>query len=1390
MENKIIVIHSDGTEEAFKPRLISQTIQQETGLNEEIANKAQSSIAQKIYKLKREDGLNRISTSSIRAEVSSYLLKIGEFEAEEKNRKLGMSVKEFENLMKDGCKDNANIGYSPEMIAKYAYDSIAKEYSLLKMPEHCSKAHIDGYMHIHDLEYLETRPNCLSGNNNIIIKDEDNNISYTTIKEFVEEMFLSDKTYYVPSLNIETNSMEWKRIENAYLSSPSEETYLVTFSKGYSIECTSDHKFVKSHNNKPQKEYNIKVSEFDNYKDLRLCNITDLKENNDLNDYNKSALFGFFLGDGYISNKGNVKFNFSKKDKAEYLYALLERLNIDFTYTEKESNHYDTGCLYSFYIKDKIYPQLSKSKLIKKYTSKYNLTGILEGLINSDGHVRLDINNILRLNFTNTNKSIFDLYQLCLISNGIRGSINITEFSNPNHKDAYNSSSFGDKVISLLTSITLCNRFTDSIKQYNKKVKQYKDIGELRPKSIEYSGEQPVYNLTIEDNHNYMAGINGFVLTQNCMNYDLRFFAKNGLKIDGHGLMGSVAKPAKSLEVLLNHLLQAFMAGATVFSGGQGYANFNSLLSVFARGRTYEEIKQAIQGFIFNCNMSLICRGGQVLFSSIGIDMSIPEVLKNEPAIGPGGVVSGVYGDYQEEADLIFRAILEVSNERDGMGAYHRFPNILINIREGDLDEYSGNCKLVHEIGANNPTLYYVNCTGLERTVMGCRTALPMNWTGSYDVDCLNTGNFAYTTLNLPLIALDSNGDVDEFYQKLDEVCEIAYDGLIYRRNRVIDTIYNKHMSDFLLQEDKDTGRPLYDIDNTTITLGFCGLHECLRALNNISDSEGEKIIKFLNSKKEEFHERDNLRWSVIASPAESTAHRFAQIIKERYPDATVQGTKGSYYLTNSNHIPVSDDSNIVAHIKNAQQYNKLTLGGSILHLWLGEIWSDDKAIWSLNKKIVDSDVTFWAYSKVFTYCQECQFTINDNIDVCPICGSTDLVTYDRCFAGDTFIYIKKDKIVKPVTLKDFVENYHVTDWQVPVFDYKTQSYIWSKVKRGIKNPPEPMINIRFNKGYEVTCTPNHNFYDYKTYKRKSSMYDTISANDLGIKSSVINHRCPIFLNNIEEDYLGTFIGFVLGDGNVTLQKNGKNVFIRLKFYKKEKSDYCKEILDKNNLEYTFSDAGIDERYNSQIYSYYIGANNIGNKAYDMFNMTRGNKKLIIDMCYNQDLFVGIFAGLINSDGSVLVESRSNSIVTTFNQVDRDILWLFYNIALLLGTNPSISFTERDGYDSVGRIEITSSRAYDILNNIILRSPFDEALIKGKCISDAKSVNGMCSVTSISESIVQNSYCIETEHDGHNTLFNGVLAENCTGYYLPTLGFNNGKQQEFKDRYRHKLDSL
>lgn len=1003
MTDKIIVIHSDGTKENFKPRIIAQTIISETKVDKQLADRIQDRIAKKLYKLKQHEGLTEISTSDLRAEVSSQLLKEGQFEAVEQNRKLGMSVAEFEHLLEYGCKDNANIGYSPEMIAKYAYDSIAKEYALLKMPEECAEAHREGLMHIHDLEYYMTRPNCLSGNNKIIIKDSQGVVSYIRLDDFVEKWQSNMEDYYVPSFNYNSCVMEWNKVENAYKSSDKEQVYSVKFNKGYRIECTSDHKFIKSHNNKPCKDYDIKVSEFDHYKDLRLINLTDIHDYNSDNDYYKSALFGLFLGDGNISKNGAVKFSFSKTDKAEYCDGLLKKIGLKYSYNVHNSSNYQNGLRHDFYIIDRIYPNKSKSQLICHFKNQLNLKGVFEGLVNSDGCVVLDKNNIIRCNFTSTNKDIFDLYYLCLISLGLRGSISIHKPTNNNHSISYNSSTFGSRLLKLFDEITLRDTFQEYHNQANKKCKQYQEISEITPKSIEYIGEMPVYNLTIENNHNYLAGVDGFILTQNCMNYDLRFFARNGLKIDGKGEMGSVAKPAKSLEVLLNHMLQAWMAGATVFSGGQGYVSFNTLLAPFCKGRSYEDIKQAIQGFIFNCNMSLICRGGQVLFSSIALDLSIPEVLKDEPAISFGGVSIGTYKDYQEEADLIFRAVCEVSNEKDGAGAYHRFPNILFNIRKGDLDEYKGTCKILHETGANNPTIYYNNCIDLERSTMGCRSSLPMNYRGNYEEDCVNTGNFMYNTINLPLIALEANGDWDDFLNKLNDICEICYTSLKHRREVVIDAVYNKHMSDFLLQTDKESGEPLWDIDRTTITIGYAGLNECLMVLFNDSienedvEDKGVCIIEFLNQKKQEFFDRDGLRWSVIASPAESTAFRFATINKEKYPQAPAQGAPGAYYVTNSHHIPVKSGVSWIRHIQNANKFAHLSLGGDILHIWSGEVWSDPEAIWRLNQRILKyGNPIFWAYSKAFTFCRDCQFTINDKLEVCPICGSTNLRLFDR----------------------------------------------------------------------------------------------------------------------------------------------------------------------------------------------------------------------------------------------------------------------------------------------------------------------------------------------------------------------------------------------------------
>lgn len=985
------VLHSDGTLEPFKPRFIKEQLLRETDVSEEQAEKIKVRVNEKIKKME----IDEISTAIIRAEVSAQLTNRGLFGAEEDSRKLGMSVKEFEDLTNNGCRDNANIDYSPEMVAKYSYDSIAKEYALLKMPKECADAHIEGYVH------------CLGGNNNLIVKIG-NDILLENIKNIVRNIQLyPSMKMFVPSINPKTLDIEWKKIVNAQKTGY-KECYEVEFRKGYKIEVTNDHKFLKynSRYNKFADNYNICIKDIKNFNTIRIGSLNYIPYQCTDN-YYESALFGFFLGDGRLDGK-KIVFHLKKEGKIKYLINLLNVLDISY-----ENHFYKDTVLISF--NNTFYKGDDEKKNI--YVEfPINYTGLLEGLINSDGYVTLHGKyKSIYLEYDSTNKNITDLFFIgCLIHN-IRPSYQKIHQSlrNDNWQDLYRCIVQNKYVDDLITNINLREEHKERINGYNPSKTDVHETTGLTIKNVKSLGKQNVYNITVEDNHNFMAGTQGFILVQNChdleyavnrpncFNADLRFYAKNGLKIDGKGLMGSVAKPAKTLEVLLNHLLQAWMAGATVFSGGQGYVNFNTLLAPFAKGRTYEEIKQAIQGFIFNCNMSLICRGGQVLFSSIGVDLSVPDVLKEEPAIGPGGVANGVYADYQEEADLIFRAICEVSNEKDGNGAYHRFPNILFNIRDGDLVEYSGTCKLLHETGANNPTIYYVNCTDLERTVMGCRTALPMNYTGDYEKDCCNTGNFMYSTLNLPLIALQAKENIkengkslrQEFYDLLGYMCDVIYDTLIWRRQQIEDVIYKKHMSDFLLQKDKETNKELYNFDTTTMTLGFCGLYECLQILDM---DEGVGILNFLNSKKELYHEKDGLRWSVIGSPAESASHRFAEIIKEKYPDAPVQGTKDHYYLTNSSHIPVSNETTIVDHIRNAGVYHPLTLGGNILHIWLGEVWSDPEALWKLNQKIIKEGAIFWAYSKVFTYCNECGFTINDLIEECPICKSKDLITYDR----------------------------------------------------------------------------------------------------------------------------------------------------------------------------------------------------------------------------------------------------------------------------------------------------------------------------------------------------------------------------------------------------------
>ena len=508
-----------------------------------------------------------------------------------------------------------------------------------------------------------------------------------------------------------------------------------------------------------------------------------------------------------------------------------------------------------------------------------------------------------------------------------------------------------------------------------------------------------------KDGFIHIHDMSDFFIKPNCLGYDIQWLIKMGLSCDGDIGRTSRAGPAKHFEVFVQHMLQTLMSGKVDLSGGQAFHLFNIYLAPLTVDLTYEELKQSLQTFIFGCNMSCVSKG-EVVFSSIGLHPACPDYLYNEPAMTYNGEYKGVYGDYEKESQRIFKIFCELLEEGDYENRPFRFPNTICHLRDEYMDRIDEELFYFCKYLRRYPTGYFVNDDmengGGIRAVMGCRTA-------SNDIDkrftwkenILNTGNLAFHTLNLPLIALDCNGNYAEFIDRLDDYLDLIAESLILRRKVIQERLDNGRLP-FLTWGQKE-GRPLYNIDTTTLSIGYCGLNECVLELTNGKEdltskdgSElGELIIHQITEKCAEFRDKTGFKFGCFSTPAESTAHRFAEINKEKYPNAYVNGTKGHYYLTNSHHINPGQDVDILKHIKNADKFHKMANFGSILHIFISEVPDVDTFI-TLTKKIKEYDVGFWSYTLDFSICEECGATILKAVDECPHCGSNNILTYSK----------------------------------------------------------------------------------------------------------------------------------------------------------------------------------------------------------------------------------------------------------------------------------------------------------------------------------------------------------------------------------------------------------
>jgi ribonucleoside-triphosphate reductase len=499
-----------------------------------------------------------------------------------------------------------------------------------------------------------------------------------------------------------------------------------------------------------------------------------------------------------------------------------------------------------------------------------------------------------------------------------------------------------------------------------------------------------------------------------CAQHDLRWFLKNGLKVDGTGQNTSVAGPAKNAEVAILHAAKALAAAQTNYAGGQGLDFFNVWLAPYLQGMDYKQVKQMAQMYIYEMSQMYVARGGQTVFSDIDIEYGVPKIVADVPAVLPGGIVKErvTYGDFDEEARQFAKALTEVYLEGDYVGKPFFFPKPNYKLRKEDLSKegYDDFMVLVHKTVAKYGTPYFLNLYAgyLPDNVFAqcCRLVLQPDNDDFQDLmnGTMRTGSLQVVTINLPRIAYEANGDDAKFYEILDERLRLAREAIMIKRD-VIKRRLEQGLLPFLTQD--VNGEPYYRIDRVVHSIGYVGVNEMVQSMTGMEMHEsddawrfGLEVIKYISDTTTRWTQESGLKWVLTQTPAESTAYRLAKLDYGQFAEkAVVRGdlSSGSIYYTNSSHVRVDADIPLFRRLQIEGAFHPLNTGGMMAHVWIGESHPDPEALWELTKKIaMNTLVGYWAYTKDMTHCNACGKVVGGLQENCPSCGSSDIEQYSR----------------------------------------------------------------------------------------------------------------------------------------------------------------------------------------------------------------------------------------------------------------------------------------------------------------------------------------------------------------------------------------------------------
>ncbi|MBR9675873.1 anaerobic ribonucleoside-triphosphate reductase, partial [Candidatus Woesearchaeota archaeon] len=480
----------------------------------------------------------------------------------------------------------------------------------------------------------------------------------------------------------------------------------------------------------------------------------------------------------------------------------------------------------------------------------------------------------------------------------------------------------------------------------------------------------------------------GYPVRVYCSAHSLEYIKKYGLQL---GNLSTASKPAKHAQTLTGHLNTFLASMQAYYAGALGIGYINIFYAPYLVDMSYEKMKQEAQYLIFSCSQNAFSRGGQTLFIDFNIHTGIPRYMRDIEAIGPGGTYTGkTYGDYEKEAQLFAKALMDVWREGDANGAPFPFPKLDFHISQETLDDPAQRSLLDYAclIASENGATYFVFDRD-EVTLSACcrlRTKITDNYMLQHP-ESMRFCGFQNVTINLPQASYKANGDYDETVVEIQKAMDVAMKAHLQKKEFISKIMEEPGTPLWEVGKIASDGRPYIDLEEATYIIGMIGLNEAVKNITGKALHEDEeayklgvKLISSMYLKAKEFENEHGLKVTLEESPAESASLRFAKVDLQKYPEQAtdlVRGDmdKGQVYYTNSIHLEADAPVDIIERIEKQGRFNSLIESGAITHVFLGEQRPDPKAVFSLVERT-------WKHT------QSAQIVLSPEFTVCNDCDS------------------------------------------------------------------------------------------------------------------------------------------------------------------------------------------------------------------------------------------------------------------------------------------------------------------------------------------------------------------------------------------------------------------